>query len=355
MKLKITLFLLFCVSTLSAQSNALSLKQIVHRPLDGFKKVPRVVKVDANGGSIDFDITYGAGGSTCTETYRLTWKFDENMRFLRYTNQPAFYDFEVQTQRINGNCGPIQPWRNPFVVAVANDLSNSPILSEQGYDEVQMAKGLYGGTGDRIFFRDDEWVRFNQARQGFMRGRFFSKKDNNSYGKYTWFKFTIVGNSNLADPTASFQYEVVYVYEIPDAPQYENRNTLTLGIPILRSGIGGPQNTRGFDIRVPGELAANSGEQFQLYAFFETQSGEPLRGNSSLPQYTNLRGFATTESELFLVPPEPYRLEQIALWMPYAALNLSNRSLTGIYTYVELWIDGTVAARSPKVAIRGGR
>jgi hypothetical protein len=43
------------------------------------------------------------------------------------------------------------------------------------------------------------------------------------------------------------------------------------------------------------------------------------------------------------------------MWMPYAALNLSNRSLTGIYAYVELWIDGKVAARSPKVAVQGGR
>ncbi|HKK77935.1 MAG TPA: hypothetical protein VJ953_22845 [Saprospiraceae bacterium] len=354
MKIKSTLVFLFCVSALIAQPNALSLKQIVHRPLDGFKKAPRVVKVDAGGGTVDFDLTYGVRGSTCTETYRLSWKFDENMRFLRYTDQANFYDFEIQTERINGNCGPIQPWRNPFVVAVANDVSNSAILSEQGYDEVQMAKGLFGGTSERIFFRDDEWVRFNQARQGFIRGRFFTRKDNNSYGKYTWFKFTIVGNSNLDDPKASFQYEIVYVYEIPDAPQYVNRNTLTLGIPILRSGIGGPQNTRGFDIRVPGELAANSGKQFQLIAFFETQDGRPLRGNPGLPMYTNQRGYATTESELFLVPPEPYRLEQVALWMPYAALNLSNRSLTGIYTFVELWIDGKVAARSPKVAISGG-
>lgn len=353
MKIKFTLLLLFCVSMIHAQQSSLSLKQIVHRPLGGFKKTPRLVKVDANGGLIDFDITYNARGA-CTETYRLSWKFDENMRFLRYNDQANYYGFELKTEQLNGNCGSIQPWRNPFVVSVANDISSSPILMEQGYDEVQMAKGIFGGTGERIFFRDDEWVRFNQARQGYMRSRFYTKKDNNSYGKYTWFKFTIVGNSNAQNPDASFQYEVVYVYEINKELEYTNINTLTLGIPILRSGIGGPNSTRGFDIRVPGELAANSGKQFQLFAFFETQDGQQLRGNPGMPQYTDNRGFAISESELFLVPPEPYRLEQVALWMPYSALNLSNRSLTGVYAYVELWIDGKVAARSPKVAIRGG-
>lgn len=347
----IILCLAFGAIQLTGQANTLALKQIVHRPLDGFKKTARIVKADSKGGAIDFDVTYNSRGN-CTETYRVSWEFDEDMRFLRYNSTPTFYNFELKTETLNGNCGEIQPWRNPFVVLVSNDVSSTPILAEQGYDEVQMAKGIHGGTGERVFFRNDAWVNYNQARQGFIRNRLYTQKDPNSYGKYTWFKITIVGNSNLADPDASFQYELVYVYEKPQPLEYVNENTLTLGIPILRSGIGGPNNTRGFDIRVPGELAANSGKQFQLYTKFETQNGTPLRGNPGLSAYRNQKGDAITTSELFLIPPEPYRLEQVAMWMPYAALNLSNRSLTGIYAYVELWVDGKVAARSPKVAVQ---
>ena len=275
------------------------------------------------------------------------------MRFLEYTNSPTFYDFEIRTQRINGSCGEIQPWRNPFVVAVANDVSNSSILAEQGYDEVSMAKGIMGGTGERLFIRDDEWVRFNQARQGFTRGRFYTQKDNNSYGKYSWFKFTIIGNSNHPDSQASFQYEVVYVYDVVGAPQYTNVNTLTLDIPKVEYGGLDANGRSGVWVRVPGELAPESGKQFRVQARFESSTGQVLQGNGIDQNFIDNKGNATAISPLYFVPPGPYDLEQIAIWVPYYALqSRSGPKRRLVYMFTELWVDGKVVARSPKVPLQ---
>ncbi len=328
------------------------LKQIIHRPIPGFTKTARLVKADTRGGTIDFDVNYLVNGATCTETYRLQWKFDQDMSILAYRDQSVDYGFEVRTQVLNGNCGKIQPWRNPFVVAVANDVSSSSIIDEQGYDEVSIADGIIGGSGARIFFRNDDWVRFNQARQGFLRGRFSTRNDRNSYGKYSWFKFTIVGNSNAQDPKASFQYEIVYTYDIVNPPQYVNYNTLTLERPSINRGIGGPEGRRGINIRVAGELAASSGKEFHLEAHFEDAQGRSLKANPSIPPLSDKGGNAVVKSAPYLVPPNDYRLEQISLWMPFVGLNRSQLQRNqAVYVYVELWIDGEATARSPKVLV----
>ena len=350
-----TLLLICFVSfniNLPGQGRNLSLKHVVHRPIEGYTNPARLVKADARGGAIDFDVTYANGG-LCTETYRVQWKFDQDMSFLKYEENSNYYDFEIRTQVINGNCGKIQPWRNPFVIAVANDVSTSSILMEQGYDEVSMAQGIFGGSSDRLFTRDDEWVRFNQARQGFVRGRFHTKKDLNSYGKYTWFKFTIIGNSNHTDPKASFQYEIVYVYDVNGAPDYVNVNTLTLDIPEVVQNQVDQEGRKGMWVRVPGELAPQSGKQFRLQARFETSTGQELKGNNLDQTYVDNRGYASAVSPLYFIPPGPYRLEQIALWVPYYALqsNARNRQQL-IYVFMELWVDGKIAARSPKVPIQ---
>lgn len=343
-------FIVLAAISLNAQNrSSLSLKQIYHRQLDGFPNPPRMVKTSPSGGSIDFDVSYAASSSLCTETYRFQWKFDEEMSFLAYENTPTYYNFELSTKVLNGNCGQVRPWRNPFVVAAANDQSSSPILDEQGYDMRVMARGISGGSGERLFFRDDDWVRFQEARQGFLRGRFFTKRDNNSYGRYTWFKFTIVGNSNDGNNNHSFQYEIVYVYEIMDAPDYQNVNNLTLGIPQVRTNASDENGDPAIGVRIPGELAGSSGKQFRMQIRFEDSQGQPLKGKAGDPYYTDNRGNALAVSPLYFVPPNSYLLDQIEVYVPYRSLPKTRQT---VYLFGELWIDGAIVARSPKVPVQ---
>ena len=347
---------IFCGNGFSQSKSSLSLKQIYHRQVDGFPNTPRLIKVGASGGSIDFDVEYSASRSLCAETYRFQWKFDQDMSNLSYETSPTFYGFELQTKVLNGDCGEIKPWRNPFVVAVANDQSSSSLLNEQGYDMMGFAKGISGGSGERLFFRDDNWVRLQQARQGFIRNRFYTKRDINSYGRYTWFKFTIVGNSNDGNQNHSFQYEIVYVYEIQDAPEYLNYKTLTLGTPRVNPNASGENGEPAIAVQIPGELARSSGQQFRLQVRFEDSAERPLKGNPGDPYYVDNRGNALSVSPLYFIPPDPYLLDQIQVFMPYRSLASTRRGQT-IFLYGELWIDGNVVARSPKVPLqlsRGG-
>ena len=95
------------------------------------------------------------------------------------------------------------------------------------------------------------------------------------------------------------------------------------------------------------------GQQFRIQVRFEDASERPLKGKPGDPYHTDPRGNALSQSSLYYIPPDPYALDRIQVFMPYAALPNLPRGST-LYLFGELWIDGSVVARSPKVPISTG-
>ncbi len=213
----LTLCWLFLSSGATAQVYYLQLQNIIHNAKRGYA-APSKFEADARGGSVEFDVVYYKSGERCPEEYRLRWIFDENMEMLPGENGKWHeFGFELHTATIDGNCGEVSPWRNPFVEPSADNGGTSRIMSALRSQGVKYRTvNTLAPTSGRVYFRKDEKYRkSDNMKVGYDKGSFKMRTFDQYAGRYAYFLFKISGGSNKDRNTAEgFSYEVVYLYKI---------------------------------------------------------------------------------------------------------------------------------------------
>lgn len=217
----ITVLLMAFAFQMTAQDYHLALRQIVNRSSKGYPE-PTVFNADGNGGVMEFNVVYYVSGNACPEHFRAEWKFSQNMTYLPGINsKESQYGFTLSANRVSGDCGEVNPWRNPNMVINGNDggwsaIMNSPDMLQ--YKGTPATWVTWASPG--LYFRNDAKVRSSpNFVTGDKSGEIHLKTHSVYAGKYVFFYIRVVGNSNrdyVYDQGMS--HEIVYLYEIVAGP-----------------------------------------------------------------------------------------------------------------------------------------
>ena len=219
LKMKVFLFtLLFIFGGLNAQDYYLELQEIIHDSKEGYAE-PLSFRAGDEGGEMEFQIDYRVSGRRCSEIYRFSWSFDQEMRILKGINSESkVYGFDLRAERIEGNCGEIIPWRNPFVEPSAEgDGGVSRIMKSPGYKELSVVYTFKTEMEPkRLYFRQDEKVLESSGFvAGHNSGAFIMEQHAKYDGRYTYFSFDVSGTSNSSRyKDTGLKDEIIYLYKI---------------------------------------------------------------------------------------------------------------------------------------------
>ncbi len=209
--------LLFCtVQFAFGQDFYLELQDIIHKPYQNYPD-PIYVKADEYGGEIRFRITYYTSQGACPENFTFKWSFDQNMKILPGLNlKRKSYPFRIRAEKDRGNCGEVNPSRNPFASVSAIDGGGSYVFNGSKYGSEKSTKAI-GRSMDqaRLYFRNDAWAKKNNAALGQINGDITVYTMDSYDGFYAFFNLTVSGNSNRGGlPSEGIYSEVLYVYKI---------------------------------------------------------------------------------------------------------------------------------------------
>jgi hypothetical protein len=213
--MKSKLLFLFMITSfmVSAQDYYLELQEIIHQSAESYAE-PISFRADANGGEMKFKVVYYNSVGRCPETFRFTWKFDQNIQIIPGENGVAKdILFEMNSERLDGNCGPVNPWRNPTASPNSDNGGWSRIINSEAYSHKKYVATI--GTNidpAHLYFRPENSPH---RKSGRYTGKFTIRQFDNYDGLYAYLFFDIAGGSNRDNMEhEGLNYEVVYLFQI---------------------------------------------------------------------------------------------------------------------------------------------
>lgn len=209
--------LMLPLGMLNSQDYYLELKEIIYRTKEPYSE-PTKIEINSNGGELEFGVAYYTRSGRCPEKYRVKWSFNQDMSVLALDNyERKNFGFMIDSERLSGDCGEVNPVRNPTFKPSVDNGGWSWIMQSGDFSDKKIARSFtYKISPPYIYCRTDAAVRKSENRTtGPLNGSFEVYNSDTYEGRYSYLFFTLSGNSNKGKvPEEGVYFEVVYLYQI---------------------------------------------------------------------------------------------------------------------------------------------
>lgn len=152
-----------------------------------------------------------------------------------------------------------------------------------------------------------------------------------------------------------FKYFVMYMFDgLSGSPGTSSSSfPITVQPPVIQHNILSSQGVYWMQINVPGVIQSAAGKSLQVVIRFCDANGNLLPAYPQEATYRDLGGYAASTAPLVQIPTNNYSFNELVIWMPYYALNLSKTGYQthSIFAYAEVFVDGKSAGVSEKAGL----
>ncbi|PKN96190.1 MAG: hypothetical protein CVU43_21980 [Chloroflexi bacterium HGW-Chloroflexi-5] len=151
-----------------------------------------------------------------------------------------------------------------------------------------------------------------------------------------------------------FKYCVMYTYDgLTGSITPNSAYPFFIQSPLVQHNIQNAQGEYWMQINLPGSIQKAIGKSLQIVIRFCDANGHLLPASPQEQTYRDTGGYVATSSPILGISDNNFALNDIVIWMPYYALNLSKTGYQtySIFAYAEVFVDGKSLGFSDKTAM----
>lgn len=319
---------------------------------------PEVKRLDSGGGELWFGIT-PRSNLGCKQYFRVGWNFEQALNTLYEGQKVNFQVYNIPSS--DAGVGLKQCYAQAkqevydggYLIVTYLGSAFNPLHQKESY-------ARYGGPKNQYFLAlsPNKRVEAYPVEPGFpcqvgtatgtmlvMDGVYKVGEMDAPYGSFCL----------EISKDGVFRYFVMYMFDGLLGHQGTSSSSFPISIqaPLIQHNILNNQGAYWMQINVPGAIQSAAGKSLQVVIRFCDANGNLLPAYPQETTYRDMGGYAASTAPVVKIPTNNYSFNELVIWMPYYALNLSKTGYQthSIFAYAEVFVDGKSVGVSEKTGL----